>query len=190
MRAAIIIWLGLGLGTSTSLAAPIDLSHNVPAINQGSSDLCWLAGASMLISSKEGKTVSMDEIAKRAGSEFEKLAKEKKPLHFDQMAGFIKAIKVTAEAPQNYTAKGWADLFRAHGPLWVGGWDKGARMAHVRVIKAMKGDDSHTSKVSVTYVDPNGAKEVTTTLTAFIESYENFAIQTGVANNTSQVLHF
>jgi hypothetical protein len=179
--------LSMGLA---SFAAPetlaIDHSAQIKPVDQGKADLCWLAGAAMMESSKAGVAVSMSKLAQNLGEPFLSYFNNKAALPFADLEVFQQKLSFRQAGFQSFRISWWADRLRA-GPLWVIGFDGGSS-AHVRVLVGISGPSDEPENITVTYVDPRGGQKKKEKFTAFIAFYE--AIAEGAGTLPPQILYY
>ena len=96
----------------------------VPALKQpAGSNTCWATVATMMYSWKNNRSETIESVLDRLGStylaKFTNSDRDQQGLDAADKDAFLRAMELKAEAPQNYTAEGWAKLLKQHGPLWV-----------------------------------------------------------------------
>ncbi len=154
-----------GLATATTTVAramPIDgVARAIPAIDQGNANLCWLAGAAMLVSWKSGTAISMRALAEALGGDFLPLyrAGMRSPaaggLPFPMVGKLATEIGATTAPLASFDLPWWSDRLRT-SPMLVGGWSQGATMAHVQLLASMSGDIAPGKPTWATVIDPAG----------------------------------
>jgi Papain-like cysteine protease AvrRpt2 len=136
---------------------------------------CWAYVATMMYSWKQGQSASVNELLRKLGPSFQLIFDGKKGLGADEKAAFLSAMGLVAEPPQNYTAKGWADLIRRYGPLWVTTVEPGATFSHARIITGIFGDGS-LDRTYVVVADPQDGELHTDSLRHFETVFEQLAL--------------
>lgn len=148
----------------------------IPALKQPTSMTCWATVATMLYSWKNNRSETIPSALGKIGSTYLELFRRNQALSGSDKAGFLFSMGLKAEAPQNYTAEGWATLIRQHGPLWVTtneGTQKDFSI-HARVMSAIFGDGSVSGTTVVVY-DPADGQVHTETLGIFARKFEDVA---------------
>lgn len=153
------------------------ISGMIDPIDQGQSNLCWLASTAMLFEWRKNQSMSMNAVAALLGEPFSTRAKNDNKSNFiafsevdllRENAGFI------MEAQQCFAANGWADLLKSRGPLFViadFSDNEGQRIAHAVVVTAIHGDGTADGTV-ISFIDPNGATNENMSLADFSGVFE------------------
>ncbi|MBN3823095.1 hypothetical protein G3O00_05625 [Burkholderia sp. Ac-20384] len=143
-------------------AIPIDgVARAIPAIDQGNANLCWLAGAAMLVSWQSGKTISMNTLAHALGPEFLWLYQQglrssaAGGLPFKLVEPLARAIHADTARLASFDIPWWTERLR-NSPMLIFGWDTNATMAHVRILASLSGDTSIGKSMWATLIDPAG----------------------------------
>jgi papain like cysteine protease AvrRpt2 len=165
----------------------------IPVLKQPTSMTCWATVATMLYSWKNNRSDSIPSTLGKIGSTYLELFKRNQGLSSSDKAGFLFSMGLKAEAPQNYTAEGWAALIRQHGPLWVT-TNEGTQKSfsiHARVMSAIFGDGS-ASGTSVIVYDPADGQVHTETFGIFARKFEDVARGDlgGAGDLRPQVVHY
>lgn len=177
-----------------SWGAPLDTVLNVKAFAQTKAWSCWAAAAVMLLQWKNSIPFTEAQVAKMAGKTFEDAFNNDTGLMGGEIANFAQALGLKTEAPQNFTATGYHNLLRAHGPLWIGSrLDAGSSKSrrHIRVLRGITGDG--TSDGSTAWVlDPDKGKDFQVNVTQFAKQLEEIAKEEISAGNQlfPQVIRF
>jgi hypothetical protein len=101
----------------------------------------------------------------------------------------LAAAGLVAEPPHNPSVKGWFDLLRQYGPLWVTTDEQpGEGFAiHARIIKGMSGDGTPTGTL-FNIIDPAQGREYNEKVRDFVKKYEEEIAVTGHAR--IQIVHW
>ncbi|MGE8445883.1 MAG: hypothetical protein ACN6O1_06670 [Comamonas sp.] len=93
-------------------AAPVSTDHSekVYPVDQGSTDLCWLASAAMLMSAAKGVTVTMQQLAGELGEMWKSMYDAKSPIAVDRAEPFAKALKLRTDCLKSMMVDVWAKL--------------------------------------------------------------------------------
>ena len=137
-------------------AIDYDVPGTVPVVNQPTPVTCWAASGTSLLSWKDGKAYTIDQMLTRAGSQFKKAFDTPRGMQGTaEMKAFAATLGMKSEAPQCYAVEGFHQLLRAYGPIWVME-DMDApsnRNVHAVVATGIHGDGT-VSGTRVTIVDP------------------------------------
>lgn len=158
--------------------APVDIVHTVTPIAQTKTMSCWAAAAAMLLTWKNGIPITELSAAQNAGNNYVIAFQSNTGLRGTEIGPLAMALNLKTEAPQSYTAEGYANLLAAHGPLWVGTAIFSATIVyrHVRILRGVRGDG--TSNGTTAYVvDPDGSRSYQVTVTDFSKELEEIAKQ-------------
>jgi len=176
-------------------AASVDAnaSGTVPPLRQPSTMTCWATVATIMYSWKNGQSFTIPTALAHAGANYVTMFNNNQGLSGSDKAGFLTAMGLRAEGPQNFTADGWAHLIAGHGPLWVT-TNEGTHQnfsIHARVMTAIFGDGTGNG-TTVTIVDPADGRVHTESLTTFVQKFEDVArIDLGQgADLRPQVVHY
>jgi len=192
-----VLALGAGAMISMGLAAPSanaasDVVLAVTPIAQTRDWSCWAAAAAMLLTWQRGAPAYTElDVAHQAGPNFETAFTNDTGLLGTEFAAFASALGLIAEAPQNFTAEGYADLL-SHGPLWVGAslQDPGGPRRHIRVLRGVTGLNDQGGPTAWV-IDPDGGRAYSETLSQFAQEMETIARQEIKVGGTlfPQILH-
>jgi hypothetical protein len=210
-RIAIITSLSLLMGCKYSITAPplqkIDLKHQLPSstpiikkttynytapgkiplLQQENTNACWATVVTMLISWKEQKEYSVEDVLKLAGNDYVKLfdrekglsACGKKDCPSPSVEDLLKKLSLRAEAPQSFTEKGWLELLKNYGPLWITSQveikkeNKVILASHARILFGMRNDENKNIFMKV--IDPFTGTSQEEKFEDFVRDYERSA---------------
>lgn len=100
------------------------VNYEVPGlinpVDQGDSNLCWLATTATLLSWKRLVPMDMKATAKLLGQKYESLLSQGAPLPANLISDFMSRVKFAALAGQSRPANAWEGLLKRHGLLAVG----------------------------------------------------------------------
>ncbi len=175
-RRDIIISAGAASLAPFAAAAPVAIDHSnkVYAVDQGISNLCWLASAAMLMSAARGVPVTMAQLAGELGGMWKSMYETKAPITADRVQPFAKALKVRTDGLKSMTADGWAKLI-GPGPMLLLGYTPGAVMGHAILLAGLVGDTNDFKGMNAMVVDPNGGTKSTKPFQALVKFYEGAA---------------
>ena len=158
-------------------AAPVDIDHTYKfrAVDQGDSNLCWLASAAMLMSSvRGGAAISMAELAGELGQPWKEMFQKKGSIKANQVVALAAKLKVRTDGLKSMTADAWASRVAA-GPVLLLGYTPGATMGHAVMLAGLKGDTSEFKTLTARIVDPQGGKPRNSSFADLIRFYEGAA---------------
>jgi hypothetical protein len=130
----------------------------------------------MMYSWKTSRSETIPSALSKIGNTYLDMFTRNQALSGSDKPGFLFAMGLKAEAPQSYTAQGWAELIRRYGPLWIT-TNEGTQKRfsfHARVMSAIFGDGS-SSGTTITVYDPADGQLHTETLGAFVSKFEDVA---------------
>lgn len=173
-----------------------DLDYVVPgtvvALQQNSDCVCWAASAAIVSSWRHQQSVDPAVFAGSAGSAFAAYYRSNVALSAAQYKQFLSQISFVAEAPQNFSSRGWRGELMRNGALIVVTHADGGmpNQAHARVLTAIAGDSSDVNSVTLSGIDPGSGLRFTETLTDFLAKYEQVIKSIGSADQPlPQVVH-
>jgi hypothetical protein len=144
------------LGVRAFDAIDYDVPGTVPVVNQPTPVTCWAASGTSLMSWKDGKAYTIDQMLARAGSRFKQAFDTPRGMQGTaEMKAFAASLGMKSEAPMCYAVEGFHQLLRAYGPIWVME-DMDApsnRNVHAIVATGIHGDGT-VGGTRVTIVDP------------------------------------
>lgn len=174
------------------IAAAVDISYPVTPVAQTKTMSCWAAAAAMMLAWKNNVPTTELAAAQAAGPNFVLAFRNNTGITGPEIGELARGLSLKAEAPQNFTAQGYATLLKK-GPLWVGTaiFYQDRVYRHVRIVRGIHGDGTEGgSKLDI--VDPDGGRSYSSTVAQFAIEMETIARQDlGAGRNLSpQVLHF
>lgn len=167
---------------SASLAVParaslvdIDHTYRIKPVDQGVSNLCWLASAAMLTSSMRGGIpIGMSQLADELGEPWRSMYQKKSAILATQVTAFSKKLNVRTAGIGSMTTEAWIRTIE-QGPALLLGYTPKAAMGHAIVLSGFKGETRNFETIVARTIDPNGAKTSTTSFLKLIEFYEGAA---------------
>lgn len=175
-RRDIIISAGAASLSRIATAAPVSVDHSqkVYAVDQGTSNLCWLASAAMLMSAARGVPTTMAQLAGELGGMWKSMYDTKAAISVDRVEPFAKALKARTDGLKSMTPDAWAKLI-GPGPVLLLGYTPGALMGHAIVLAGLTGDTKDFKGMKAMVVDPNGGAKSTKAFPALLQFYEGAA---------------
>jgi hypothetical protein len=107
----------------------------VQQIAQPTDVSCWATAASMVLGWRDNMSLTVEDIARKAG------LTTATGLNPAQVGSFATDMGLVAEPPQSYSVEGFRQLLERNGPLWVGAAVPGL---HAIVVTGLYGDGSDT----------------------------------------------
>ena len=120
--------------------AAVNVIYTVSPIAQTKSMSCWAAAAAMLLTWKNGIPCTEYSAAKAAGNNFLVAFQTNEGLPGTTISELASALNLKAEAPQNWTVTGYANLLKTHGPLYGQALPYSARPASTGMFNSARGD--------------------------------------------------
>lgn len=161
----------------------VRIVHPINPIHQPQSMACWAAAATMMMNWKNGRSSSIEEVLRIAGSS---LTPPNENYYVDMFTAntglaesekeqFILSLGMVGEAPASYPLTEYVYWLQNYGPLWITtDDDSGSGFSpHARILFGIEGDIvNNPNSVTFTFVDPADGQEVSETFEEFIEYYE------------------
>jgi len=166
----------------------------ISPIRQSMTMGCWATVATMMQSWKNNRSETIEAVLAQLDPSFRAKYEKNEGLDGSEKAEFLSAMKLKAEAPQNYTADGWRKLIEQYGPLWIT-TNEGSETSfsiHARILTGIFGDGS-PDNTTVVVVDPADGALHTESLKTFDEKFESVArIDLGTTSGEirPQVVHY
>lgn len=155
------------------MAVDFEVPGIIRPVDQGVSNLCWLATTTTLLSWKLLTPMDMRATAQRLGPEFETLLTGGDELPPALVNRFIERSGLIAVAGQSRAAADWERMLKDHGLLAVGveADQPDNYMAHLITLYGISGDGS-LDGTSLKIIDPDGGAKKTLTFRAFGKLYD------------------
>lgn len=169
------------------------LTGTIPKMKQENSMACWATVAAMMVSWKEGRKLTVEEVLQKAGAQYVTKFQNGEGLASSEKEAFLGALGMEGEPPASYTVQQYIDWINTYGPLWIttdSSDSDGQFSPHARVLTRITGtgaaDGSDTNFV---FIDPATGTELTEPFSTFLSAYEQM-----VTDNPSalfiQIVHF
>ncbi|MBZ5857543.1 papain-like cysteine protease family protein [Flavihumibacter profundi] len=173
-----------------SLAA---VSGSVPKLKQDNNMSCWATVATMMVSWKEGKKLSVEEVLQKAGAQYLAKFQNKEGLPSAEKEAFIEALGMEGEPPASYTVQQYIDWLKQYGPLWIttdSSAATGQFSPHARVVTSITGTGSADgSGTNFIFIDPATGTELTEPFDKFLKAYEQM-VTDNPGDLFIQIVHF
>ncbi|KQW89185.1 hypothetical protein ASC94_22315 [Massilia sp. Root418] len=165
----------------------------VPRMKQENSMACWATVAAMMVSWKEGRKMTVQEVLQKAGAQYVAKFENQEGLASSEKDAFIGALGMRGEAPASYSVQQYIDWVKDHGPLWIttdAADADGQFSPHARVVTKITGTGSADgSGTSFVFIDPASGTEISEPFSKFLSAYEQM-----VTDNPGalfiQIVHF
>lgn len=160
----------------------------VPAIAQPSSMTCWATVATMMVSWKNGTSMTIQSAMDAAGAVYRTKFDNDLGLSGSEKPAFLKLLGLRGEPPMAYSVDGLLSLLKSHGPLWVTTDEQPAAdfAIHARIVTGMFGDGT-VGGTSIRITDPAGGRQYAESFATFVTKFEEV---TGAGDLRVQVVHF
>ncbi len=158
---------------SVSLQQPSNTCHVTGSIfkeRQKKPNGCWLTSAAMLVSWKEQRRITADQLVENLGEPWSKLYLQDAGLPRNQCYDFARALGLKFEWPANHLPGFYCDSIRKFGPLWLTTSD--ALSSHARL---MIGLESKGSDLLVLFIDPRTGRGASQSFETFFQEFEHEA---------------
>lgn len=112
-------------------------ASGITPVKQSSQMSCWAASLAMLHSWRQQSPIAEKDVVTDLGAPWDIYYETNAGLQADDVASFADAAGLIAKPPANYTVKGYAELIRDHGPLWITTSD--LLSAHAMIVTGVRG---------------------------------------------------
>jgi len=113
------------------------ISGTIPVLKQPKAMDCWITVTTMMLSWKEGRTYTVNQVAKRMGDPWGIYYMTNAGLSEKDQANFIRRVGLKEEPPANYTLEAYLDFIEKYGPIWITTGD--GFSAHARLLIGIEG---------------------------------------------------
>lgn len=184
--------LVLGGLVSLMLARPLAAHGSAPMasprwtvspVDQGHSNLCWLACVTMMISWRASISYSMSWVAKLLGAPFEAYYQDgiqgranQGLLLGDEVELLAKRAELTRYGLASFDTSWWLNQLQ-YGPLVILGMNPDAQIGHAKLLVQLEPSGSSPTDLIATVVDPATARIERQPFLALIQFYERLARQ-------------
>lgn len=153
----------------------LEAPGHVPVLAQPSSRSCWATVATMMISWRNGRSMTIQEALGTIGEPWVSHYTNNRVLLWTDTETFGRAAGMRMAPLQSLSVAGFAELLeRARGPLFVSIHPQGNphTLTHIVVVTGLRGDGT-VEGTQVTYNDPNGGVQRTLSFRQFHRRYES-----------------
>jgi hypothetical protein len=141
---------------------------------QPSSNTCWAAVWTMMLSWKEGKPLTIADAVRRLGDEWVRHFDKDEGLEAQTFTeeGFLKASGFQAKPPANYISSAYVDLLASHGPLWINSGD--GILNHATMLAGAQ--TRRDGRINFRFADPKDGAFVMKSDEQFFHDFEREAV--------------
>jgi len=166
------------------------ISGTIEPMQQPSTNTCWATVATMMVSWKDQQNHTIEQVMTKADSNYLQRFQQNKLLDLvNQLPGFLNALNMIGEPPQNPQISTYLNLLQSAGPIWL--WtseiSSTPNIMHARILTGMSGDGTDTSTI-LDLIDPGDGQNHNETFDQFITKFEAEIGATGVP--VIQIIHF
>jgi hypothetical protein len=128
----------------------------IQGIDQGNSELCWLAATAVMFQWREGRVVSLQDAANALGVEFVAIYARDGVLPFPDIPLWQQRGGFESQGQQCFDANGWLGLLQQYGPLIaLVSANATNTVDHAVVVAGISGDGSPAG-TNLTIADGDG----------------------------------
>jgi hypothetical protein len=146
---------------------------DIPVLQQPKDNDCWITVATMLVSWKTQRPLTIDTLVNHLGDPWKLYYEMNKGLPAADQDRFLKQLDLKAEPPANYTIRAYSDFLKMYGPIWITTGD-GYFTNHARILIGLKGTGDYGS-TQFTLIDPATGKHVEQESLIFLKEFEEEA---------------
>jgi hypothetical protein len=174
-----ISMMAMGIGAARAGAVDIEINPNLLPVDQGDSNLCWLAATAVVFGWRDGaggtladSDARMSAAATAMGGEFVTLYLTKEALPSASIPNWRSSGGFELQGQQCLDADGWETLLRGKGPLitLIDGNGSG-EINHAVVVGGIHGDGS-ADGTNILFANGNGGIIESKSLTDFATIFE------------------
>ncbi|MYM30958.1 hypothetical protein GTP58_21710 [Duganella sp. CY15W] len=166
----------------------------VPRLKQDSSNTCWATAAAIMVGWKRNKVMAVKDVMTEAGDVYLQKYLNNQGLASSEKADFISTLKMTGEAPANYTLQQYIDWLTTYGPLWVttdSSVTTGPFSPHARILTRITGTGTpNGTGTKFIFVNPATGNEETENFLDFIDVFEQMVTDNADDQLYVQIVHF
>jgi hypothetical protein len=127
----------------------------------------------MMVSWKHQQSFDIGEALGRVSPYYRKLFEMDSDLGQGEAVSFLRAAGMRHQPMANLDIKGWFNLLKQHGLLWVSSRPSAPPGTHSRIIEGMRIDDLYKGHmVSMMIIDPWGGRRYWELFSTFLKKYE------------------
>ncbi len=179
-------------GSSDGVLGKVD--GIVPKLKQDSTNTCWATAASIMVSWKRAKVMSVKDVMTEAGDVYLQKYLNNQALASSEKQDFISTLKMIGEAPANYTLQQYIDWLNSYGPLWVttdSSVTTGPFSPHARILTKITGTGTPNGVgTKFIFINPSTGNEETENFLDFIQVFEQMVTDNPADQLFVQIVHF
>ncbi|MFT3982004.1 MAG: papain-like cysteine protease family protein [Ferruginibacter sp.] len=182
--------VGAGSSSTNVLA---EAKGHLPKLAQTSSSTCWAFAATIMMSWKKGKTLTVEEVLTEAGEQYLQKFMANDTLRASEKDEFVQSLDMTGEPPASYLLQQYIDWVNTYGPLWIttDAAEDESFSPHARILFKITGNgNSDGIGTDFHFIDPDGGSEQKEPFTQFLKKYEQAATDNPSENLLIQIVHF
>lgn len=181
----------VGAGANNEVLA--EAKGHLAKLKQSSANSCWAYAATIMMSWKTGKTLTVDEVLTDAGESYLQKYKTDDTLRTSEKDSFIQSLGMKGEAPASYVLQQYIEWINTYGPLWVttDSAEDESFSPHARILFKIVGNlNASESSIEFHFIDPYSGTEQKESFTEFQEKYGQVASDNPSDTPLIQIVHF
>ncbi len=181
----------VGAGSNTDILA--EAKGHLPKLKQTSASTCWAVAATIMMSWKRGRTLTIEDVLTEAGDSYLEKFRMNDSLRASEKDGFIETLSMTGEPPASYPLRQYIDWINIYGPLWIttDASEDESFSPHARILFKITGTGNQDGTgTDFHFIDPDGGSEQKESFNQFLLKYEQAATDNPSENLLIQIVHF
>ena len=166
----------------------------VPKLQQDNNLACWATAATMMVSWKMKKPMTVPTVLALAGDEYVDKFMNKQGLKSSEKEAFIGKLGMVGEPPADYPLQQYIDWMKTYGPLWIttdASVATGMFSPHARILTRIEGTGNpNGTGTYFIFNDPATGSEKSQSFLEFIAAFEQMVTDNKSDNLFVQVVHF
>ena len=148
------------------------VSHNVSPIKQPTDMSCWIATYTMMLSWRDNKSYSIEEILDNLGEPWKSFFSGDVGLPASEVENFLRETGLKSEVPSSYTLESYENWLKETGPVWIISGD--GISSHAKLLVSILSDNN--GEISIfEFIDPATGEIQRMEMLEFIAEYEREA---------------
>lgn len=178
--------------TSGNILAQV--SGKILGIKQENAKACWATAATMLVSWKQNKVLSVREVLAMAGDEYVTKLENGEGLKSAEKELFINRLEMMGEEPMSYSLDNYIEWLKKYGPLWVttdSASATGKFSPHARILFKITGTGTPDGKGTYfEFLNPATGLAEKQSFLDFVKAFEQMVTDNSSETLFIQVVHF
>ena len=166
----------------------------IPNLKQDNENACWATAATIMMSWKKEKTLTVEEVLTEAGDIYLQKFNNKESLKSSEKEDFITKLTMIGEPPASYPLQKYIDWVKTFGPLWIttdSSDEAGEFSPHARILVKITGTGTPDGVgTDFTFIDPATGSQNTQHFNDFLKEYEQMVTDNPSDNLFIQIVHF